>query len=126
MSTSIPVFSVKEIEEDPNANSFLNRRLQLVGNVVEFNTSGFLLNDPKNRSDYTYMIYVQADNDVERPAGFAVNKTVLVEGKLTEFLNGTVQITRNGVETWISIPDLGIFKATKISTKCPSKYQSES
>ncbi|MHA2371103.1 MAG: hypothetical protein ACXADX_19990 [Candidatus Hodarchaeales archaeon] len=126
VSTSMPVFSVKEIEEEPNAKSFLDRRIQLVGNVVESNASGFLLNDPQNRSDYTYMIYVQADSDVEKPAGFSVNKTVLVEGKLTEFVNGTVKITKNGVETWISIPDLGIFKATKISTKCPSKYQSES
>ena len=82
MNTSVPAFSTKELMEDPKAESYLGRRIQLVGNVVQSNESGFFLNDPENKSDSAYLIYVQAQN-VERPAGFEIGKTILVEGKLT-------------------------------------------
>lgn len=106
MDTSVPVFSVKELKDNPKAESYLDRRIQLVGHVVESNESGFLLYDPNHKEDSNYSIYVQAA-DVEKPAGFDVGKTVLVEGKL------------------ISMDGLWVFKATKISTKCPSKYKTE-
>ncbi|MFQ5977200.1 MAG: cytochrome c maturation protein CcmE [Candidatus Heimdallarchaeota archaeon] len=105
MDTSVPVFSVKEIMEHPDPESYLGRRIQLVGNVLSSNNSGFILNDPMNKSDSTYLVYVQSSN-VEKPSGFAVDKTVLVEGK------------------FVSMDGFWTFKASKISTKCPSKYQS--
>ncbi|MHA2232586.1 MAG: cytochrome c maturation protein CcmE domain-containing protein [Candidatus Hodarchaeales archaeon] len=105
MDTSVPVFSVKEIREHPDPESYLGRRIQLVGNVLSSNDSGFILNDPMNRSDSTYLVFVQSSN-VEKPSGFAINKTVLVEGK------------------FVAMDDFWTFKASKISTKCPSKYQS--
>ncbi|MHA2173556.1 MAG: cytochrome c maturation protein CcmE domain-containing protein [Candidatus Hodarchaeales archaeon] len=103
-SSSIPIFSVGEIMDHSHPDSYLNKRIQLVGIVQNSNGSHFSLYDPDDPTNASLIIYVEAIN-VEKPVGFEVDKMVLVEGKL------------------LDISDDWTFKASMISTKCPSKYQ---
>ena len=101
--SSMPVFTVKELKNHQKSDSFINRNIQLIGIVQQVNNTGFFITDPE---DASFIIYINATN-TEKPAGFEPGKTVLVEGKL------------------ISTNSIWNFKATMISTKCPSKYQDE-
>lgn len=87
-----------------NPESYINKKIQLVGIVNEDNSTGFLITDPEDVDNVSLIIYINSTN-VEKPTGFAVGKTVLIEGKL------------------LSITGFWNFRATMISTKCPSKYQ---
>ncbi len=102
--SSIPIFSVKEIMDHSDAESYLDRKIQLVGNVREQNETHFSINDPDDVNNASLIITIESIN-VIKPSGFQIGKTVLVEGKLLE------------------IEGIWLFKATLISTKCPSKYQ---
>ena len=104
--SSIPIFSVKELMDYPNPESYIERKIQLVGVVKESNGTHFSLNDPEDVDNVSLIIYIEAIN-VEKPTGFEIGKTVLVEGKLLSTDNNN----------WN-------FKASMISTKCPSKYES--
>ena len=104
-SSSVPVFSVKELMNHNNPESYIDRKIQLVGVVKEYNETHFSINDPQDTNS-SLIIYIEAPKNVERPIGFAINKTVLSEGKL------------------LSITGIWKFKASMISTKCPSKYES--
>jgi hypothetical protein len=103
--SSVPVFSVKELMDYKDPESYIARKIQLVGVVKESNGTHFSLNDPEDELNISLIIYVEAIN-VEKPTGFEVGKMVLVEGKL------------------LSTGDSWNFKASMISTKCPSKYES--
>jgi cytochrome c-type biogenesis protein CcmE len=103
-SSSVPIFSVKEIMDHPDPNSYIDRKIQLVGIVQSPNGTHFSLYDPDDPTNTSLVINIEASN-VIKPSGFAVDKMVLVEGKLLD-ISGT----------WT-------FKASLISTKCPSKYQ---
>lgn len=103
VGSSVPIYSVKELMDDPKAESFIDRRIQIVGNVTEINSTHFTIIDPEE-VNASLKIYVVAVN-VERPTGFELDRTVVVEGKL------------------LSIANIWTFKASMISTKCPSKYQ---
>jgi len=105
-SSSVPVFTVKELVDHPRSDSFINRNIQVIGIVQQINRSGFFITDPEDISNVSLIIYINATH-VERPVGFESGKTVLIEGKL------------------ISTVGMWKFKATMISTKCPSKYQDE-
>ena len=103
-SSSVPIFSVREIMDHPNPESYIDRKIQLVGIVQSPNGTHFSLYEPDDPTNTSLVINVEAIN-VIKPSGFAVDKMVLVEGKLLN-ISGT----------WT-------FKASLISTKCPSKYQ---
>jgi cytochrome c-type biogenesis protein CcmE len=103
LSSSVSIFSVKELMDTPNAESYIDRRIQLVGNVTEINSTHFTIIDPEVSDNDTLKITVLAVN-VERPTGFELDRTVVVEGKL------------------LSISNIWTFHASMISTKCPSKY----
>ncbi|UCE13931.1 MAG: cytochrome c maturation protein CcmE [Candidatus Heimdallarchaeota archaeon] len=105
-SSSVPVFSVKELMDHPRSDSFINKNIQVIGIAQQINRSGFFITDPEDVLNMSLRIYINSTN-VERPVGFESGKTVLVEGKL------------------ISTTTIWKFKATMISTKCPSKYQDE-
>lgn len=104
-SSSVPIFSVQELMDLPEPESYLDRKIQIVGNVTEMNSTHFIIIDPEVENNGSLFIQVIAIN-VEKPVGFQLDKTVLIEGKLLTIGN-----------TWT-------FKASMISTKCPSKYQS--
>lgn len=104
--TTVPVFTVKELKDHRNPDSFINRNIQLIGVVQQVNSIGFFITDPDDMNNVSLIIFINATK-VEKPAGFESGKTVLVEGKLISTTN-----------TWT-------FKATMISTKCPSKYQDD-
>jgi cytochrome c-type biogenesis protein CcmE len=104
-SSSVPIFSVKELMDHPNYESYVNRKIQLVGVVQQIDSDGFLITDPEDKNNASLIVFINSTN-VEKPTGFESGKTVLVEGKLLS--------TRN----------IWRFKASLISTKCPSKYQS--
>ncbi|MFW9778319.1 MAG: cytochrome c maturation protein CcmE [Candidatus Heimdallarchaeota archaeon] len=101
--SSIPVFTVREIMEHPNSESFLDRKIQLIGTVADVNRTGFYILDPDDPTNLSLMIYVNSTN-VGKPNGFEPGKNVLVEGKL------------------ISTSGLWLFRANMISTKCPREY----
>ncbi|MFW9857069.1 MAG: cytochrome c maturation protein CcmE [Candidatus Thorarchaeota archaeon] len=101
--SSIPVFTVREIMEHPNSESFLDRKIQLIGTVADVNSTGFYILDPDDPTNLSLMIYVNSTN-VGKPNGFETGKNVLVEGKL------------------ISTSGLWLFRANMISTKCPREY----
>lgn len=103
--SSVPVFSVKELMDYPQPESYIDRKIQLVGVVKESNGTHFSLNDPEDVYNDSLIIFIDAIN-VDKPVGFEIGKTVLVEGKL------------------LSTGDIWHFKASMISTKCPSKYES--
>ena len=104
-SSSIPIFSVKEVMNHSNPESLIERKIQIVGIVNESNDTFFSINDPEEVNNTNLIIYVNSTN-IEKPVGFELGKAVLVEGKL------------------ISIDNQWIFSASMISTKCPSKYES--
>ncbi len=104
-SSSVPIFSVKELMDHPSYESYVNRKIQLVGVVQQIESDGFLINDPEDNDNASLIIYINSTS-VEKPTGFELGKTVLVEGKL------------------LSTKNLWTFKASLISTKCPSKYKS--
>ena len=103
-SSSVPVFTVKELMDHKRSDSFINRNIQLIGDVQQVNSTGFFITDPDDVNNISLIIYINATN-VEKPAGFEPGKTVLVEGKL------------------ISTTSMWKLKASMISTKCPSKYE---
>ncbi|MHA2297760.1 MAG: hypothetical protein ACXAEU_01965 [Candidatus Hodarchaeales archaeon] len=105
-NTSIPTFTVKELMDASSDDSYIGRHVQLIGVVNQIDAGGFFLTDPEDTDNSSLVIYVEAIN-VEKPTGFVIGKTVLVEGEL------------------LSTTSSWKFKATLISTKCPSKYQSE-
>lgn len=105
-SSSVPIFTVKELMDHPRSNSFINRNIQVIGIAQQINQSGFFIADPEDVLNVSLVIYINSTN-VERPVGFESGKTVLIEGKL------------------LSTTGIWKFKATMISTKCPSKYQDE-
>ncbi len=105
VGSSVPIYSVKELMDDPNAESYIDRRIQIVGNVTTItNITHFTITDPEI-VDPSLKIQVVAPVTVVRPQRFALDKTVVVEGKL------------------LSIDGIWLFKASMISTKCPSKYE---
>ena len=103
--SSVPIFSVKEAMDYPQPESLLERKIQLVGVVKDTNATHFSISDPEDVDNVSLIIYINATN-VEIPVGFETGKTVLVEGKL------------------LSVGENWLFKASMISTKCPSKYDS--
>lgn len=103
-SSSVPIFTVKELMDQQQPDSYINRNIQLIGNVERINDTGFFIIDPDDINNTDLIIYVNATN-VEKPVGFKTGKNVIIEGKL------------------ISTTNIWIFKATVISTKCPSKYE---
>ncbi|MFX1511438.1 MAG: cytochrome c maturation protein CcmE [Promethearchaeota archaeon] len=105
LESSVPIYSVQELMDKSDIESLIGKRIQVVGTVVETNASGFKIRDPEDTNNTGPIIFIE-DINVERPTGFEIGKTVLVEGKL---LSTTF---------WK-------FKATLISTKCPSKYLEE-
>lgn len=105
-SSSIPVFTVREIMDHPQPENYINKKIQLIGVVQGINTTGFFIYDPDDVDNVSLVIFINATN-VEKPTGFESDRTILVEGKL------------------ISMLDIWRFKASMISTKCPSKYQSD-
>lgn len=105
-SSSTPIFTVKEFMDQQQLDSYKNRKIQLIGVVQQVNKTGFFITDPDDINNASLIIYINSTN-VEKPVGFETGKTVLVEGKL------------------ISTTSIWKFKATMISTKCPSKYQDE-
>lgn len=106
VSSSVPVFTVKELMDHSQPDSYINRNIQLIGIVQQVNNTGFNITDPDDVTNASLIIYINSTN-VEKPLGFETGKTILVEGKLISTIN-----------TWI-------LKASMISTKCPSKYQEE-
>lgn len=103
--SSVPIFSVQELMDHPEPESYIDRKIQIVGNVTVMNSTHFSIIDPQVDSNGTLFIQVIAIN-VEKPVGFQLDRTVVVEGKL------------------LSISNIWQFKASMISTKCPSKYAS--
>ncbi|MFX0125835.1 MAG: hypothetical protein ACFFAE_19590, partial [Candidatus Hodarchaeota archaeon] len=96
-SSSVPIFTVKELMDNLLSDSFLNRKIQVIGVVKGgINITGFYINDPDDVTNLSLEIYINATN-VEIPAGVESGKTILVEGKL------------------ISISKPWILKATMIS-----------
>lgn len=106
VGSSVPVFTVKELMDHPQHDSFINRNIQLIGIVQQVNGTGFFITDPEDVTNASLIIYINATN-VDKPAGFESGKTILVEGKLIKTTN-----------VWL-------LRASMISTKCPSKYQEE-
>ncbi|MFX1506479.1 MAG: cytochrome c maturation protein CcmE [Promethearchaeota archaeon] len=105
-SSSVPVFTVKELFDESRPDSFINRNIQLIGVVQQVNSTGFFITDPEDVNNESLIIYINATN-VEKPAGFESGKTVLIEGKL------------------VSTTSIWTLRASMISTKCPSKYVDE-
>ena len=103
--SSVPIFSVKEAMDHPQPESLIERKIQIVGVVKDSNTTHFSINDPEDVDNLSLIIYINATN-VEIPVGFETGKTVLVEGKL------------------LSVGENWLFRASMVSTKCPSKYDS--
>ena len=103
--SSVPIFNVQELMDHPEPESYIDRKIQIVGNVTEMNATHFTIIDPQVENSGSLFIQVIANNIV-KPVGFQVDKTVVVEGKL------------------LSISNIWQFKASMISTKCPSKYAS--
>jgi len=102
-NSSLPILTVKELKDHPQSESYMDRKIQLIGIVNTYNGSDFYVNDPDDINNNTLFIYIEALN-VEKPTGFEIGKTVLIEGKL------------------LSMSNIWTFKASMISTKCPSKY----
>lgn len=105
MNSSIPVFSVKELMDHPQSGSFINRNIQVVGVVQEYNSTGFYITDPLDVENNSLIMYINSTG-AARPPGFEIDRTVLVEGK------------------FLSMTDVWTLKARMISTKCPAKYKS--
>jgi cytochrome c-type biogenesis protein CcmE len=104
ISSIIPQYSVEELFEDNDPESMIGKRMQLVGDVeVIGNNSTFTIID---WSGLNHTINVSHSN-VPLPGGFGIGKRVLVDGKL-QFNNGEWSL-----------------EANQISTKCPSKYNTE-
>lgn len=107
-SSSVPIFTVKELMVHPQSESYMNRKIQLIGVVQGINETdeSFLIYDPDDVDNVSLVIFINATNII-KPSGFEASRTILVEGKL------------------ISMSNIWSFKASMISTKCPSKYQSD-
>ncbi|MFX0085807.1 MAG: cytochrome c maturation protein CcmE [Candidatus Hodarchaeota archaeon] len=103
-NSSVPMFTVKELMDNPRPESLINKKIQIIGVVKTFNSTSFYIYDPEDVSNESLLIYVNSTN-VERPTGFEIGRTVLIEGKL------------------LTISNIWKFRASSISTKCPSKYQ---
>ncbi|MHA1976960.1 MAG: hypothetical protein ACW98F_16200 [Candidatus Hodarchaeales archaeon] len=103
VGSSVPIYSVKEIMDDPKAESYIDQRIQIVGNLSVIHYENFTIIDPEVVNASLKIIVL--DVNVVRPSGFVLDRTVVVEGKL------------------LSIANIWTFKASMISTKCPSKYQ---
>ena len=102
-NSSLPILTVKELKDHPQSESYIGRKIQLIGIVNTYNGTDFYVHDPDDVNNNTLFIYIKALN-VEKPTGFEIGKTVLIEGKL------------------VSMSNIWTFKASMISTKCPSKY----
>ncbi len=103
-NSSVPMFTVKELMDSPRPENLVNKKIQIIGVVKTFNSTSFYICDPEDASNESLLIYVNSTN-VERPTGFEIGRTVLIEGKL------------------LTISNIWKFRASSISTKCPSKYQ---
>jgi cytochrome c-type biogenesis protein CcmE len=103
-NSSVPVFTVKELMDHPRSNSYINKNIQLIGKVQQINTTGFFISDPEDVDNVSLIVYINSTN-IEKPTGFESGRTVIVEGKL------------------LLISSVWKFRASSISTKCPSKYQ---
>lgn len=101
----IPQYSMAELfrgEVDPN--SLVGNKIQVVGDVSMINENDFVITD----WDGLNLSLVVECGDLALPAGFELGKRVMVEGELqTEGMNFTLV-------------------ASLVSTKCPSKYVTES
>ncbi|MFX0150867.1 MAG: cytochrome c maturation protein CcmE [Candidatus Hodarchaeota archaeon] len=106
-SSSVPLFTVKELMDHPSSDSFINKKIQLIGNVQQYNSTGFFISDPDEINNGSLIIYINSTN-IEKPTGFEEGRNVIVEGKL------------------LSTSSIWKFRASSISTKCPSKYQENS
>ena len=105
-SSIVPQYSVGEFYNNKDKGSLVNKKVQLVGDVHEWNSSldNFTIMD---WDGYNYTVAVQYNN-VQIPGGFTLGKRVVVEGILKQ----------DGSSYYI--------QADLISTKCPSKYQNTS
>lgn len=105
-SSVVPQYSVGEFYTNNNKSSLVNKKIQLVGDVADWNSTNgtFKINDWQG---YNYSVFVQYKN-VQIPGGFTVGKRVVVEGILKP--DGTAYM----------------LQADMISTKCPSKYENTS
>ena len=103
--SAVPEFTVKELMDYPKLESLLERKIK-VGGIVEevFNTSHFSISDIVDKDNDSLIIYIFALEIVDRPLGFGAGETVSVEGKILSF-----------GEKWL-------FKGTRISSVCPTKY----
>lgn len=103
-SSIVPQYSVAEFYANSDRNSLVDKKVQLVGDVQQWNASDsiFSIMDWEGTN---YTITVHYDN-VQIPGGFTLGKRVMVEG-----------ILKNSDSGYILQADL-------VSTKCPSKYQS--
>lgn len=106
-SSTIPIFTVAELMDNSSSDKYQNKTIQLIGVISSFNGTDFYVNDPDDPNNTNYVMYIYAEN-VQKPVGFVIGKSVLIEGKLS------------------SINNLWSLKASMISTKCPSKYDSDS
>ena len=86
VGTSVPIYSVQELMDDNNAESYMNQRIQIMGNVTEINSTHFTIVEPEVSGNDSLKISVLAVN-VERPIGFEIDRTVVVEGKLVSISN---------------------------------------
>lgn len=103
-SSSVPLFTVKELMDHSNSESLINKKIQIIGKIQQINTTGFFITDPEDVDNVSLIVYINSTN-VEKPTGFESGRNVVVEGKL------------------LTISSIWKFRASSISTKCPSKYQ---
>ena len=105
-SSIVPQYSVGEFYNNKDKGSLVNKKVQLVGDVHQWNASegNFTIMD---WDGYNYTVAVHYDN-VQIPGGFTIGKRVVVEGILKQ----------EGSSYFL--------QADLVSTKCPSKYQNNS
>ena len=98
----IPQYSVYEFYMDNNPEQMVDKKIQLVGDVMSIGTDEFVIGDWETNGSLTVMV---THHNVVKPAGFELQKRVMIEGTLKKVGNSYY------------------LEATLISTKCPSKYQ---
>ncbi|MHA1983336.1 MAG: cytochrome c maturation protein CcmE domain-containing protein [Candidatus Hodarchaeales archaeon] len=103
LTSFTPQYSINELFEKADPNDLIGKKVQLVGDVQNISDDSFLIEDWEGNE---YSVLVEHEN-IPIPSGFETGKRVLVEGSL-EYDSGN----------WV-------LKASQISTKCPSKYQSQ-
>lgn len=106
-SSIVPQYSIAEFYQNKDRSTLVDKKIQLVGDVTNWNTT----NSTFNIMDWlgtNATVGVHYDKSVQIPGGFTLEKRVVVEGILKDS-------STNGY----------YLDATMISTKCPSKYQTQ-